>query len=112
MPPVSSRHDAIPAVRDPGLQAERTMLAWNRTALAVLVNALVALRSGWAREEATITILAVALLFAGGATFAYGLWRGRQLLNGNRPASVAPHPIIAVAAVALMACAVELAAVL
>ena len=38
-------HDAMPRARDPGLQGERTALAWQRTSLAVLANGLLAMRS-------------------------------------------------------------------
>lgn len=68
-------------IRDPGLQAERTALAWNRTALALLVNALLSLRIGWGSENAWVTLLAVALLAASGFLVAQGAWRRRVLLS-------------------------------
>ncbi|WP_169170371.1 DUF202 domain-containing protein, partial [Acidovorax sp. SRB_24] len=65
------------------MQAERTALAWNRTGLAVLANALLALRSGWSSRDMSITILALALLVVSDAAIFYGAWRCRELLSGQ-----------------------------
>ena len=101
-----------PRPRDVGLQAERTALAWNRTGLAVLANAFLALRSGWTSGDASLTFVAFALLVAAGAAILYGAWRRRHLLNGL--GNTAPPAIaIAVAAiVTLIACAAGIASVL
>ena len=92
--------------RDPGLQAERTALAWNRTGLAVLVNALLALRSGWSSGDRPIIFLAVALLVAAGAAVFYGAWRRRQLLSARVMIAPPAIGIVAVAVVALLTCLV------
>jgi len=96
-------------IRDPGLQAERTALAWNRTALALLVNALLSLRIGWGSENAWVTLLAVALLAACAFLVAHGAWRRRVLL-GVRP-HIAPHhwTVAFTAALAVATSAVGLA---
>jgi uncharacterized membrane protein YidH (DUF202 family) len=93
------------------LQAERTALAWNRTGLAVLVNALLALRSGWSSRDMPITILAFALLVASGAAIFYGAWRRQELLSDQ--GNIAPPAIgIATAAVvALGTCGVGVASI-
>jgi len=98
-------------LRDPGLQAERTALAWNRTALAVLANALLAARAGVTSHAPTLTALAIALLAAAAAAVGYGAWR-RHALLGSAPA-IAPshHAIGLVALLALATCAVGLAAI-
>lgn len=96
-------------IRDPGLQAERTALAWNRTALALLVNALLSLRIGWGRENAWVTLLAVALLAASGFLVAQGAWRRRVLLS-VRPQIAPTHWAVAfTAALAVATSAVGLA---
>ncbi|HUP09298.1 MAG TPA: DUF202 domain-containing protein [Caldimonas sp.] len=103
---------ATEAIRDPGLQAERTALAWTRTAFAVLANALLAARSGLASDSPAVTALAFVLLAAAAAAVAYGA-RRRHALRGIAPAVAAPsHRAMGLTALlALTTCGVGLAAI-
>ena len=47
--------------RDPGLQPERTSLAWRRTALAVVFNAILLLRAGLQEQGPHLLALGVIL---------------------------------------------------
>lgn len=97
-------HSEARQSRDPGLQAERTALSWNRTGLAVLTNALLALRSGWVHQQTPVTLLALALLLASASLFFYGEWRRRQLLDRAVTGAPSALAMVAVAAVSLIAC--------
>ena len=96
---------------DPGLQAERTALAWNRTGLVMLANALLALRAGWASRETPITVLAFVLLVAAGAAILYGAWRRRHLLNGRGMIAPSAISIATAAIITLVACATGIASI-
>jgi len=111
--------DAVPAdarpPRDPGLQGERTALSWNRTALSIAVNALLALRTGWVHGEPWLLGLSILLLAAAGAAVAYGNLRGRALAghSGHHEPPAAPSLAVALtAAIAVVACATGIASVL
>lgn len=84
--------------RDPGLQAERTALSWNRTGLALLANALLALREGWHSQQIPISLLAGALLIASATAAVYGACRKRQL-SSSQPVVAAPAIAIATTSV-------------
>ena len=103
---------AAPQRRDPGLQAERTALSWNRTGLSVLANALLVLRTGWTTAEASLTVVAIALLAAAGAAILYGAWRRRHLLSGHPSIAPSAFAIAAAAIVTLVACAAGIASIL
>lgn len=103
---------AVRRHRNAGLQAERTALAWNRSALAVLANALLVLRAGAESHEASLVVVASMLLFAAGAAVFYGAWRRRRLLSGQGATSPCPTAILTVAIVVWVACAAGLASIL
>jgi uncharacterized membrane protein YidH (DUF202 family) len=77
------------APRDPGLQAERTALAWSRTGLALLVHALLALRGGLVAGKPGLTVLGGLLVMAAAGATAYGGWRRHRLLRFE-PAGAPP----------------------
>ncbi|MFS4094967.1 DUF202 domain-containing protein [Streptomyces sp. AF1A] len=102
---------AEPAGRDPGLQPERTRLAWRRTTLSAAVAAVLAVKAALHGGVSATGILVCALCCA--------LWLGflcvaqqriRALATGPRPPALAPrHATAAVlCAVALALCAAML----
>jgi uncharacterized membrane protein YidH (DUF202 family) len=100
--------------RDPGLQGERTALSWSRTALVIVVNALLSLRSGIVSGEPALVAVGVLLLGAAIAAVVYGSVRGRALAgHTHQEPPVAPALAIALAAATtLLACAGGIASVL
>ncbi|MDQ4504473.1 DUF202 domain-containing protein [Sinomonas sp. ASV322] len=97
MTPETRAHDGD---RDPGLQPERTSLAWGRTLLALLVSDLLIWRS-WAHSlnrhegsiEGSTDALGIAAAVAAAATAVIALcvlYRGRALRRGH----AAPSPAL------------------
>lgn len=94
---------AAAPLRDPGLQPERTGLAWTRTGLALCANALLALRAGTLAQRTDEWVLGVALLAVGGAVMAFGAARKARLARGDVGA-VPPLVMLGVVAGAGLAC--------
>lgn len=102
-------------MRDPGLQGERTGLAWNRTGLSLGVNALLALRTGWVGGHGILTVVGVLLLLSAAAVVVYGNRRSRALSahDSHLPSLAASPASMGLTAVAtLIACAAGVASVL
>lgn len=85
--------DADPADRDPGLQPERTRLAWRRTTLSGTVVAVLAVKAALHGGATGPSVLAAGLccvLWLAFLRIAHG--RIRTLAAANRPRTLtAPH---------------------
>jgi uncharacterized membrane protein YidH (DUF202 family) len=97
-------------VRDPGLQSERTALAWRRTALGVLANALLLIRAGLVGDHTLPLVSGLVLLGAAGATQCFSAWRRRELSRAEGAAAV-PAAALAILATVTASCAAAALAV-
>jgi hypothetical protein len=71
---------------DPGLQPQRTSLAWSRTGFSVFINALVVLRTAGNTHHALLFALGLGLLLAAGIVAVCGINRSTALNSGLKPA--------------------------
>jgi uncharacterized membrane protein YidH (DUF202 family) len=96
---------------DPGLQAQRTALAWTRTGQSIIVNALLVLRAGLEGGRFVVSALGIALLLAAAAAIACGAWRRHRLVRSLD--SRAPPLLLmqAIMLVTLLACAAGVASI-
>ena len=96
---------------DPGLQRERTAIAWTRTGLAVLVNSAVVLRAGIQASDALLLAFGFFLLAAAGGAVGFGSWRAHHLATGGHPTT--PHLLVlAAVGVTWFACVGGVAAII
>lgn len=103
--------DPLPFERDQGLQAERTALAWSRTAFAVLVNALLALRIAWVQDQFGFMLLGGMLMVCTVVTLLVGSNRRRRLAAGAASLSPPPRSLFVIAALIALAGGVALLSV-
>ncbi|WP_051814036.1 DUF202 domain-containing protein [Kitasatospora sp. MBT63] len=97
---------AAPEGRDPGLQPERTLLAWGRTALVLTVDALLVLRAGLVADRAALTATGGLLAAAACGFLGYGLRRRRRLERpGALPRAVPALPLRILTATVVVAAA-------
>ncbi len=87
----------MPTAPKPGLQIERTHLAWERTAIGFLaIGAIVLFNSGGPLREGR-TILALLAIAPGLITFGISRMRGRTAVRPDQfGRSVIPAPVISV----------------
>jgi uncharacterized membrane protein YidH (DUF202 family) len=65
--------------QDPGLQPQRTALAWGRTGLAMFANALLVLRLGANAADRPVEFMGIVFLAISGGMLFIGEGRRRQL---------------------------------
>lgn len=92
-------------LRDPGLQPERTALAWNRTSMLLVANAGLALRSGIANNQRLIICLGAILLVTAAAMMRFGAVRKKQLLEQEVALAPSTKMMLSATVFALFACA-------
>lgn len=84
-------------MKDPGLQPERTSLAWNRTVLSMLVCAGIFLKIGTEVDRLEIILAGIAALSGSICLFGAVVLRARQLTSQDRMRSPSGFLIAATA---------------
>lgn len=95
--------------RDPGLQPERTFLAWSRTTIGLFVNAILVMRSGLLHYRCDVVVVGTAVMVLYAALIAFAWWRGSKILDGNqRPIALPSTLPFALAGGTLSTCVVAI----
>jgi uncharacterized membrane protein YidH (DUF202 family) len=102
----------VAASGDPGLQPERTALAWGRTSLAIAVNAFLSLRAGLVLGETSLVAIGALLFAAAGATVAVGAVRRAQLSGDDLTVTPPRWALPGVASATVLASVAGIASVL
>jgi hypothetical protein len=99
-------------MRDPGLQPERTALAWGRTALTAFINAGLLIKAGLDSARASVVLCGGVLLLGACTLQLIALMRRRRLTQGVGLRSVSAYWMLSAVAlvwISLWGCLVAIA---
>lgn len=96
---------------DPGLQPERTGLAWARTAAGVMLNALLTLRAGLVSDNSALVAAGLLLALSAAALFSYRRSRARGIALGTTSMQAPAGALGALTLVTIGACLASMLAV-
>ncbi|MFC4036070.1 DUF202 domain-containing protein [Streptomyces polygonati] len=106
-PSGASRVTGVETDRDPGLQPERTRLAWRRTTLSCAVTALLAVRQALRTDGGPLTASALCLVVLAFVVF---LWLAHRRIQRLGAEAVGGPPVLpSWAAVSVAGCTVAFA---
>lgn len=80
---------------DVGLQHERTALAWERTAIAMMVAGVILARYAAVDAHPGIAVIGVAQIAVGGTVLLWAAWHYEDLHGPLREGNPVVHPIAA-----------------
>jgi uncharacterized membrane protein YidH (DUF202 family) len=89
---MTAGEDGDDAVVDPGLQSERTRLAWDRTALSFSTFGALLVHAGHSRASPPALVFGIAVICSGFAIYVLGRRRYRRLVASLRDGGAAPRP--------------------
>lgn len=94
--------------RDPGLQPQRTGMAWSRTMFVTLINSLLFFRAGIADDDRMVFACGILLLCVAGMMAAFAVMRYRFNAARHQRLSRISHGVIALTSLTIVIAALVL----